>query len=200
MTVLKKTDREQVVHRVLQAAFNPRFIELKKKLAADVAKNARTTSPAFFKLYDVPENRPHLRYQIGHAFKYCAEQITMACPIHYAKPVTKTTERDSSTGYDDNRSSLRDSDLIIPTIGSNLLLITDPVLIAEYDAIWADFTEAQPKMSGLLESYKNREKFEADFPDFAKHLPALPAKIQLPAVIVDNVLADLAKLGVPKAA
>ena len=73
-------------------------------------------------------------------------------------------------------------------------------IITDYDQAWDDYRTAYEKLSSLLASYNNREKFAADFPDLAKHIPPLVKSVGLPCVIVTDVMAELAKVGVPAGA
>lgn len=197
MTTINKEDRRAVKHAVLSAAFEPRFNAVQAIMRAHLLIHVESEHPQFVRLYKAKENRPYLQVARSSRFTVPSKTRTViACrPRNYGE--ASEAARHSYVTSDENLSTLVAEDIAIPGSFGREFSISDANVIAEYDAVWKDLQAAYYTLSQLLASYKVREKFEKDFPELAKHLPEARQVSRMPAVIVKDVRADLAKFGIP---
>lgn len=192
-TKLNKADRQQVIERVLRDAFEPRFNALAERLREAALASSIENDRIFYELHSDPENRKYLHsYRCNNFYIGDADNTRTAMAPIYGLHARPPAGRYALAGC--KRIESRD---FVSCFG-NTATVTDSQISADYDAAWEDYGAAYTKMSSLLASYSNRERFIEDFPEFAKHLPPPSVPARLPSVIVGDVLADLAKLGVPK--
>lgn len=198
MTVMTKAMREDVLEGVLTEAFRERFNEIAVQLTGFVRASVQANHPVFCQLVKDTVAKPYLAidfspsvYRATEKYKSAYFQpeygIAVACPEQTWK-------------LGDSVSWLPIKDVEAPQRAGDTVIPAEHAINRDYLALWADYTAAQAKLDALLRSYKSREKFEADFPDFARHLPTRVFTAPLPTVIVKDVLQDLAKVGVPKKA
>lgn len=70
-------------------------------------------------------------------------------------------------------------------------------LFNRYLDLWDRYLKAREQLQSLCFSYRSRDKFAADFPEYKKYLPPKVVITKLPTVIVDDVRNSLSALGVP---
>lgn len=194
MQKLKNADRELVLTKVLTEAFVARFNALRDELHANVTANIAAAYPRFVELYNDPTSKPWIacRY-LDSVFLPDGRK---AFRPHFGKRVeeprcaSQYSRVDNATGINVSQKQY------LPAPQSYTAKITDEALQAKYDKAWADYIAAYDKISAVLSSYTTREKLAEDFPDFAKHVP-LAQRMNLPAVVVSDVMAELAAVGVP---
>lgn len=192
---LKKEDRELVLRKVLTEAFEKRFYAVRDAMRAEIAAHIAKTHPRFVELAADETARSYLTSD-------CVSVVRLPDGRRATSPVYGTAveepdvrsyyTRSPEWAYLDVSNKVR---LAKPS--TYTACVSAPTTIASYDKCWTDYTAAQAKLSALLNSYSSREKLAEDFPEFAKHVPLAQAKAKLPAVIVTDVLAELAVLGVP---
>lgn len=197
MTTLKNADRDEVVRRVLTDAFAPRFTAIQKLLQGLLRTKLQEEHPEFVKLAGNPEARKYLATTTARNIYFMAGEdcIIAAAPTYGARakmpepPGYYRIERDQHT-------LLKDCDTLVPCILGDLK-VSDATVIDAYRKAWADYVAACDKLLALLYSYNVREKFEVDFPEFAKYLPPTVVKPKLPVVVAKEVRAELSAFGVP---
>jgi len=193
MTQLKNSDRDVVLEKVLKESFEPRFQAIFKNVEALARADVADRYPAFVRGWADTDLRPYMRSDIfdGSDVKFDANVI--AKPIfgkRSAMPETRYYDCGDNYGRPSFSGDLR-------TPNPYNIVITNVELIAEYRNAWADYCEAFSTMRDLVYGYTNREKFETDFPQFAKYLPTRTIKAGELVVQVDDVLAKLKTFGVP---
>lgn len=195
MTILKITDRAEILRIVLTKSFEPKFNKVRDKIQQKVKDALAKDHSVFCKLYADEEARKYLA--VGRVRSVCFMLPGgRACS---ASPVFGKFADMPENNYNLDReyySSLKPDDIYTPT-ALHELNITDKTLTQLYVKTWADYSAAERKLSALLNSYATREKLSVDFPEFAKHLPRCETKAKLPAIIVKDVRKELSALGVP---
>lgn len=194
MANLTNDDRNAVIGAALKATFEPRFHALRKRMNDHLKQHQAEKHAHFIKLASDPETLQYLQWHSRTVFYIHMKDGNAYAgqPNDWTQPSTKP-ERWVT---DKNTTKLGSDDLIITSkIGSSFVIL-DSAIIADYHQLWDDLTAARNKLSELLHSYRVREKFAEAFPDLAKHLPAPRTPNRLPAVIVDDVRANLAALGI----
>lgn len=195
MQKLKKSDREIVLTKVLTAAFEPRFLGLRDTMHAEVAEAVKQQHPRFVELYADEASRRYL-------YVLTASTVTLSDKRVAYRPVyggyAKEPNVQNCYCVNKNAAKLELSQKVHLRVPSSFSAHVDTATtIAAYDKAWSDYTTAWNTLSALLNSYTTREALAADFPEFAVHVPLATGKVKLPAVIVGNVLAELAAVGVP---
>lgn len=194
MTILKNTDRAEILRIVLTKSFEPRFNEVLAAIKQAVKDKMVKDHPNFHKAYADEAVRPYLATsQAGSTF---FPELNQA---RAARPVFGKSSRMPTDYYHLDRERykmLYDADTIVPN-AMHEIRIEDDATTALYAKAWADYESAYDTLAALLNSYSTQEKLDVDFPEFAKHLPTPAAKMKLPAVIVKDVRKALSKLGVP---
>ncbi len=199
MTHLKNTDRHYFINRVLHDAFDPRFLDLNKEIRANLTASIKTSHPVFFDLLAKEEMRKYVATTRLRKYYFYSSQRDMNCQM--IKPVDYSKEFDYQTHFQSHQPSrnlqnIGDVDQIMPALAGDAFQ-PEPALIQKYLTIHEDLAAAKQKVTSLINSYRSREKFEKDFPDLAAFLPAVPVKIAMPAIIIADVMADLAAVGIP---
>ena len=198
MASIKISDRDEVLRRVLTETFTPRFAEIQKQLQTLLRETLAAEHPQFVKLVKDPDARQYLATTNVRNFniKIDGKTFTVAAPNYGAACDMPGDGRRYLNR--ETHTSITDGDTLLPLVMSNYTTAEKKVAKA-YRAAWADYVAARNKLSALLYSYATREKFVADFPEFAKYLPPVVTKVKLPVVIVKDVRRELSKLGVPQA-
>ena len=194
MQKLKKADRELVLRKVLTEAFEGRFNALRDEMHAQIAADVAAAHPRFVELYSDVASKPYIAYQ--HLHTTALPDGRIAYRPCYGRRVEEPNTRIWYGSADDASAINLSAKTYLPAPANYSAKLTDEAVQAKYNKAWADYTAAYDKVSAVLNSYTTREKLAEDFPDFAKHIP-LAQKIALPSVIVSDVLADLAAVGVP---
>lgn len=195
---LKKEDRELVLRKVLTEAFEKRFYDIGDELVIRARAQVAAEHPRFVELLADEQTKQYVYASSRYAIfaKVDGTEFRYARPNSYGRPAEMPTQRRVDREQQNATESSARLSLHVPGSYGDVFVST-PEIIERYRKTWADYTEAQAKLSALLNSYSTREKLAEDFPEFAKHVPLAQAKIKLPAVIVTDVLAELAVLGVP---
>lgn len=192
MTVLKNVERKQVIDRALRDSFAPRFSAFAECLRGRYAEQIAKEHPVFSKLVKNADARPYLAVSTVREFYVDG---TPALTPKYGAWCEMPTRQEWVDR--EKYSWVQAGDLTVPA-DCWKAKINDTGLSKEYAAIWTDYSGAIRTLSELLGSYNVREKFEEDFPELAKYLPAIEVKARLPAVIVADVRTKLAAVGVPR--
>lgn len=194
MTTLKITDRDKVLASTLKDAFEPRFAALLKSAEALLSAQVKNNDPRFVALLADPEVRPYLA--TGSSKRaYIEREKGRGIPM--CRPVYGSCAEIPADYYVSTAQHVSfHLDTIVPCSMRDFIM-HDARVLANYAKAWSDYTAAYSKLSAVLNSYTQREKLIADFPEFEAHLPPLPVKVKLPAVIVKDVRRDLKKSGVP---
>lgn len=193
MAALKISDRAEILRIVLTKAFEPRFNEVADKTRRLARGTLDALHPVFVKLYADEESRAYLAVCSMNHFYFTVggKGARAAIPV-YGKAVSMP----DNTWHLDRESYKSFGEIYAPT-RPNEFTVGDAALTQAYVKTWAKYLAAHSKLSALLNSYTTREKLASDFPEYAKYLPKIESKAKLPAVIVKDVRAELASLGVP---
>lgn len=194
MANLTNADRDAVIGTALKATFEPRFHALRKRMNDHLKQRQQQEHPRFIQLASDPEALKYLQYHSGTRFCIRTDKggTNTGMPGIWSEPFRKPEPYKN----DQNTRDLISEDVLVTSkIGSSFVIL-DAGIIADYHQVWDDLTAARSKLSELLHSYRIREKFAEAFPDLAKHLPPTRTPNRLPAVIVDDVRANLAALGI----
>lgn len=197
-TTLTKQAREAFVLSALKDAFIPRFSEFGNKLNEYVKKAVQEEHPDFLRAYADEKTRPYLA--VGSILYIKIKNADLKVPNYEAivDADYMARRRHSNTpGTDGMRAHV-----ISPAYGKlKGEELNDAALVAEYNRLWADFFEAQSTLINTITAYRSREKFEADFPQLAKYLPAHVVTSGSTAVAIPakDVMAKLLAAGVPPA-
>lgn len=191
MTILKNSDRKQVIDRALTESFAPRFALFSEILRAKYAEQVTAEHPVFAKLIKNPDVRPYL------AVSTVREFFLNGAPVLTPKYGARCEALVKGERVDREKYSwVQAGEASVPT-DCWKAKIEDADLFAEYHTLWNEYARAHETLSSLLNSYSGREKFVEDFPELAKYLPPVEVKARLPAVIVADVRSKLAAVGVP---
>lgn len=195
MTTLKNSDREEVLRRALEDSFAPRFATIATLMEGALRKQLTDKHPKFLALMKSDDTKRYVAFSGVNSMYLIddgAKPLRTASP-RYGMAVTMPGSR----SYFDRSeySCLTAQDTQIPSVFGDVK-IADDTILAMYKAIWSSYAGATQKLSALLNSYKTREKFETDFPEFSKYLPAVEVKPSLPMVIIKDVRDELAALGI----
>lgn len=191
MTVIKDSDRKTVLERVLAEAFRPRFNAVIEAMHVEAQADLDEKHPVFVKLVSDKTTSPYIATHYNPPI--WIEDVRVYLPI-MVRDATIPKHRGSQQP-DIHQQARFIRNLFYPN-GFDVK-IKSASTIAEYERTWSDYSEAYKTLSALLYSYKNREKFESDFPEIAKHLPPKIIRSNLPSVVVADVMANLAKVGIP---
>ena len=198
MATLKNTDRDEVVRRALTEAFAPRFVAIQKQLQSLLRDKLQKEHPEFLKLV---KNQDTCRYlattNARNIYFVDGDDIHIAAAPVYGERAEMPEHSRYYRVERERHTLIQDGDTVIPCNMGDFK-VSDRKVLKEYRKAWADYVAACDKLYALLYSYNVREKFTADFPEFAKYLPALAVKAKLPAVIVNDVRAELGKFGIPQ--
>lgn len=199
MTTLTKSDKAALIHKVLFDAFDHRFLALNKEIRQSVQSAMAKDHPKFLSLVANDETRKYISSQRVSCFVFKARYLDSDCAVIKPFDYSQSFEKEvycRSLLRNANVQVIGDCDMLVPSqIGCYALV--GGVAIDSYYEIHADLGAAKEKLSALLGAYRLREKFEKDFPELAQFLPAIPVKIAMPAIIIADVLADLAAAGIP---
>lgn len=197
MATLKIADREEVIERALTDAFAPRFRAIANKLQEALRKRLTAEHPKFLALIADPETKPYVAvcgvgriYLVGDTDE---EKLRAVAP-QYGRRVAMLTRLGYYKGED--YSALQAEDTVLPPHFGDVVIANKNILRA-YRKAWTDYSAACDKLYALLNSYTVREKFAADFPEFAKYLPPIEKKAALPMIVIPDVRKALSAVGVP---
>lgn len=181
MTTLSITARRETLAKVLKEAFEPKFADLQKRLVQYVMEWRRTQHPVFEELLARKDAMQYLRTRTVWLL-YAGEGEPMKYP-----------------NYENGGSAERiaTNEVDIPAIDhSDSLTVEDQNICETYRNLRRSCDEARSELFKVLAAYRTAEALLADFPEYAKYLPA-PTVKQLPAVIPAESRAKLSALGVP---
>ncbi len=193
--IFKNADRDAVLAAVLRESFAPRFDALQKKMADQLKQAVAAHHPVFMRLIADKETRPYVRATHEGTF-VIKDHGGAVRPVYGLRATIEAAKQwKSECGV-----NISDRETLIPVDLD--FKVTDQATIDEYKAAWADYEAAYQTLRNAVNAYKTHEAFAADFPQFAKYLPQPEPKAveNMPTVIVGDVLAELAKRGVPPAA
>lgn len=197
MTILKNSDRAEVLRRVTEAAFAPRFAAVAERIGGIYRARLAAEHPRFLELMADEGSRQYVSVVSAPSPRYLHEGSRRAlCSPRvsaYGKLLPTPTR---SYPERDEYAPLKPDDVVVPTT-TDFAEITDPDVIADYLTVWGDYRSAVERLSALLYSYSTRERFVAEFPEYERFLPPVEEKAKLPAVIVADVRAGLSALGIP---
>lgn len=199
MTTLTKTDRTEVITDVLNATFLPLFKDWKERVAVELLARNQATHPRFYELWADEANRQYL--SVSHNVCVYAEVEKSPVLVRHpdidslAEDVNVDTTFALNSRWDDQWDSIS-LDILCPASNREIVLEEGHPLIVEYAALIQQFGEAHSLLVSTLYSYKQREKFEVDFPDLARYLPARVTTMAV-AIKVEDVMVKLAKVGIP---
>lgn len=196
MTALSKTDRQAVVGAALKASFEPRFHALNQRMTEHLRQYQQESHPEFIKLTKDPNALPYLQYQTACRFYVPAENAGYNAECGMPKIWHEAMETPYRICSGTNASSMFSRDLMVTSKIGTSFTLRDETIIADYRQLWEDLLDAKRQLEQLLYSYRNREKFTEAFPELAKHLPPAKTPARLPAVIIEDVRAKLAKLSI----
>lgn len=204
MTTLTKSDKAALIHKVLFDAFDHRFLALNKEIRQSVQQALAKDHPKFLSLRANEDVKKYIA--CNHATRFVVNSLSGAGrpmivvkPVNYSSDFTHQITAQSSSNYylkELNAEIIGSIDIIVPLMVGIGVSINQE-MEDKYYAIHSDLEAATTKLSALLGAYRLREKFEKDFPELAVFLPAIPVKIAMPAIIIADVLADLAAAGIP---
>jgi len=195
MTVLKKSDRQEVLIGVLTAAFKPRFNAIQAALIEFAKRKIADAHPVFYAAFADEALRPYLATTtVRYAYIGDENQAKIVPPV-YGNYAEAPENRHYRLDYD-RYGVFNFGDVIVPAnIGD--FVVSDTAVLASYASAWADYSKAHKVLSALLNGYATREKLVVDFPEYEGYLPEIAAKKNLPAIVVPTVRAELSALGVP---
>lgn len=196
MTTLTKQDRETAILSIMRESYASRFAELADKLVAHAKATLRAQHPKFYELLRDEESRKyldvgqHLHLQLELSSGKCGARI----PNFNAKP--KFDKLHSEYWYSFEGAADIRTGLSHPSLDSTVTVQADHHLANEYDSLWGAFEDAWNTVEATLYGYKVRERFEADFPELAKHLPKRSVVNALTVPVAD-IRAKLQAAGIP---
>lgn len=202
MTTLTKAVRDETIRSIMRESYAPRFADLMGRITAHVGAEVRAEHPLFYEMLKDEGRRPYLAVQQGLKVSVQEERegkrvaiYGVRFPTFFGTPEFSALHREQwyKVDYTENIKT----GLSHPELHSLVVLDKAHPLAAEYDALWATFEQAWNTVTSTLYSYNVRERFEADFPELAKHLPAQPVKTKALAVPVADIRAKLAAAGIP---
>ncbi len=199
MTTLTKTDRIEVIHRALKETFAPKFKDWFDEMANLIQGKVREAHPKFFELYNDPDVRPYLSYIRASVYIVLDDgsEHTVRAPNFEAIAKLIDVDVDDAFNYGGpfNHEYLQVTHPAHGVSGYARFADSHPYML-QYRELLTQLKEAHALLVSTTYAYKQREKFEVDFPDLAKHLPPRVVTKAL-AIPVDNVMKKLQKLGIP---
>lgn len=197
MTILKNSDRAEVLRRVTEAAFAPRFAAVAERIGGIYRARLVAEHPRFLELMADEGSRRYVSVVSAPnpLYLHDGSRRALCAPRSgtYGKLLPLPTR-----AYPDREhyAALKPDDVVVPT-SVDFATIEDAGVTLDYHAVWSDYHAAVEKLSALLYSYATREKFVTEFPEYERFLPPVEQKAKLPAVIVADVRAGLSALGIP---
>jgi hypothetical protein len=192
MTALTIAHRTDAIAAILKAAFEPRFDAIEVSINESLAAHVAALHPRFVELMGDPESRQYVATNGVSSF-YTPNELRVAFPNYVCCGLPP------AKGWHISSDKFRRfyADTQVPTsIASHTL---SEELAAVYFKAWDDYVAAFDKLTDVFGSYKIREKFIVDFPEFEQYLPIVTVRSKLPMVVVSSVRAELTALGVPAA-
>jgi hypothetical protein len=179
MTVLTNNVRDEVRTKLLKEAFEPKFTDLRNRIAQHAREWLHVNHPVFEELL---ARRDAARYLDKRPF--------------YMVRIGMGTAKIPS--YDDsvNHYKLKIDEVLVPTTHADDFYLIDDTIVDEYRCLWERYKNASLELFKVLRSYRTREKLLVDFPEYEKYLPAIEVK-KLPALIPGEARAKLSALGIP---
>lgn len=179
MTTLTNKIRDEVRTKLLKEAFEPKFTDLRNRIAQHAREWRHINHPVFEELLKHKDTDRYLDKR----------------PFYMVRIGTGTAKIPS---YDDsvNHYKLRIDEVLVPTVESDTFYITDDGICVEYSSLWDRYKNASVELFKVLMSYRTREKLLVDFPEYEKYLPAIEVK-KLPALIPSEARAKLSAFGIP---
>lgn len=193
---MNKQEREYFLSKCLYDAFREQFFNLQK----DLETRAMALIPKrFIELINDEEAKEFVSsYSIAEVEISSADksQKAIACQpqygvAHYMPTGSYLSERDRSVV-----ERLKFSAIKVPYKLTSIT-IEDDALLERYIDLWDRYLKAREQLQSLCLSYRSRDKFAEDFPEYKKYLPPKKVAAKMPAVIVADVRSKLAELGVP---
>lgn len=186
---LRIADRNQVMERVLRDTFKPQFNEIAKSISELLRQHLNQYHPKFVAAYSDAETRPYLAMRTIWDIKFNSQLAVT--PVYGVE----CEILDHHRYFTQDKYDKIKSDILVPSDMDDFR-INNLALFTKYQLVWSRYTEAQKKLSSMLYSYRSRDKFTKDFPEFAKFLPPARQKIGLPMVVVGDVRKELCDLGI----
>lgn len=193
MNILKITDRQEVLERVLREAFKPKFDAILEEVKTLLISHLNQKHPVFMEMLSDKQKRHYMA--VSHTDRLYIGERRCAYPI-YGKNASMPQPH-HFIYRSDEYAAMTLKDVNIPMSMNEFIIDEKAELFKTYSATWKAYSEAYKELSGLLNSYRSRDKFEKDFPEYKDYLPALEVKKQLPQVIASEVRGKLSSLGIP---
>ena len=199
MPTLTKNDRVEVITDALNATFLPLLKDWEERVAVELLARNQAAHPHFYELWADEANRQYLSVSHNVCVYTEVEKRTVSIRRPDIDSLAKDVNVDTTfalNGRWDNQWDSVSLDVLCPASNREIVLEEDHPLIVEYAALIQQFSEAHSLLVSTLYSYKQREKFEVDFPDLARYLPTRVTTMAV-AVKVEDVITKLAKVGIP---
>lgn len=190
MTALTKEARLHAVAGILKETFTARQDDLMERIEAAITELAKAEWPRFYELRAEKESREFVMANTGFPMEYKPSGNTYGAEFNVVKDWAMYAKDGSTRGA---KAKLLD----VPYYKRSPKLPDDHQLVDEYKALVDLISDAREKLINSFNAYKSREKMEAELPDLARYLP--PRVVTGTGVIVKpaDIMADLAKVGIP---
>ncbi len=189
MTTLTKQMRDHAVGKILQATFEARQNDLIDRIEAAITKLAKQEWPIFYKLREVPENREFVNASQNNSLQF----------INGYRINFEFVVRGLWTAFAvDGQLGERKAHLLsVPIYKTPPALPANNPLVDEYKEFISAMQDARRDLLNAFYAYRSREKLEAELPDLARYLP--PRVVTNTAIVVKpaDIMAGLAKHGIP---
>lgn len=198
MTTLTKAVRDETIRNIMRESYAPRFADLRDRITAHVDAELHVTHQVFYKLLKDLDVRPYLDVQ-QDPYVMLSTSEKSHCGVRFPDFHTKPefTRLHLDAWYRVEGAPVIKTGLSHPRRAGTVSLGAESPLAKEYMALWAALEEAWNTVESTLYGYKVRERFEADLPELAKHLPPAPVKTSALCVPVADIRAKLAAAGIP---
>lgn len=199
-TKITNAQRTEFLERILRETFEPRFDALQKKIDAAAKAEVERQHPAFVKAHKDEKTRKYMPVSSGSEF-WVSKDVRAHKPARWNAVSANRVGQWGVCAKDEGLRRMQFNAIQPAYHGIEFMLESLPELVAEYNALWADFADAQETLTATIYAYSNRVKFEVDFPDLAKYLPKPPKFVGTAvAVQVGDVMQKLAQVGIPPSA
>lgn len=192
MTILKKSDKQELLTVLLKKGFEKPFDEFGEKIKQVWIEKIQTEHPRFIELMSDTETYKYIATSsitctYLNDFALIKPKFGLASKLY----LYKSTYSVDTCVYD----ALKISNVVCPII-MNMRNINDDVLHTEYLELWNRYLLAYREIRNSLFPYKTREKLISDFPEFKNYLPDVEYKTQPLMPIASEVTKKLTDLGV----
>ena len=188
---MNKKERQSFVNKVLYDAYREKFLDFKKKVRAEIVLKI---PKRFLKLYNNEDDRKYLVRCAVNEILFSDKNVF--CMPDFGNCQNYMPDFVYRSSLEDGFEKVRYSDLKVPHSMDTVKLL-DSDLLAEYIELWGSYLKAYQEISSLAYSYRSRDKFAAEFPEFAKYLPEKVTIVRLPMIQVDVARDGLASVGIP---